>query len=203
MTDRARTRLEPEERRRQILKAAIETFRDQPYSEVSLEELANEAGVTRGLLHHYFGSKRALYLAVLEQVTTIPDGVELIPSGVTGDLRAVVGPCVERWLKVMEVSGGLWSGLNGPNSLAEDDIDEVLTRGRDALVERMIAELPFPDDLDIELLRSALRAYGALARVASDEWLLNKTISREQAAALLETSLLAIVEQVVPAMGER
>jgi hypothetical protein len=100
----------------------------------------------------------------------------------------------------MEVSGGLWSGLNGPGSLGEDDIDEVLTRGRDALVERMIVELPFPEDLDVDLLRSALRAYGALARVASDEWLVNKTIDRAQAAALLEISLLAIVEQVVPAM---
>ena len=203
MTDRARTRLDPEERRRQILKVAIETFRDQRYSEVSLEELATRAGVTRGLLHHYFGSKRALYLAVLDQVTTIPAGVELIPPGVTGDFRAVVGPCVERWLKVMEVSGGLWSGLNGPGALAEDDVDEILIRARDALVERMIDELPFPDELDVELLRSALRAYGALARVASDEWLISKTIDRGQAAALLETSLLAIVEQVVPAMGER
>jgi len=104
---------------------------------------------------------------------------------------------------VMEVSGGLWSGLNGPGALAEDDVDEILIRARDALVERMIDELPFPDELDVELLRSALRAYGALARVASDEWLISKTIDRGQAAALLETSLLAIVEQVVPAMGER
>jgi len=200
VAERTRTRLDPAERRRQILKVAIETFREEPYSEVSLDDLATQAGVTRGLLHHYFGSKRALYLAVLEQTTTIPDGVELIPPGVTGDLRAVAGPCVERWLRVMEVSGGLWSGLGHPGNIAEADVDAILTRSRDSLVQRMIDELPFPDDLDAELLRSALRAYGAMARVTSDEWLVHKTLTRAQTGALLEASLIAIVEEVVPAM---
>jgi hypothetical protein len=101
----------------------------------------------------------------------------------------------------MEVSGGLWFELAHPGNV-DVDVAEVLTRGRDALVERMIDELPFPDDVDPVLLRTALRSYGGLVRVTSDEWLVSGSITRAQAAALLETALIAIVEEVLPAMAD-
>lgn len=65
---RKRVRLEHDERRQQILAAARRLFCDRPYSEVSMADLASAAGVTRGLLHHYFGAKRYLYLEVTRQL---------------------------------------------------------------------------------------------------------------------------------------
>jgi hypothetical protein len=64
----------------------------------------------------------------------------------------------------------------------------------------MIDELPFPPDLDRHLLRSGLRSYSALARVATDEWLVERALDRGQVASLLEAALLALVDRVVPAM---
>ena len=78
----------------------------------------------------------------------------------------------------------------------------MITRARDDLVERMVDELPFPASLDPDLLRGALRSYAALARVASQEWLVAGTLTRAQTAAMLHASLLAIVETVVPRMME-
>jgi len=55
-------RLGADVRREQILTAAAKLFGERPYSAISTTELAEAAGVTRGLLHHYFGTKRDLYL---------------------------------------------------------------------------------------------------------------------------------------------
>ena len=56
-----RVRLEHDERREQILAAARRLFSERPPGEVSATDVAREAGVARGLLHHYFGTQaRAL-----------------------------------------------------------------------------------------------------------------------------------------------
>src|SRR5690606_33424180 len=71
-TVRKRTRLESDERRRQILDAARALLATRPYNEVSMADLAEAAGVARGLLHHYFGSKRDLYLAIVRDTVRVP-----------------------------------------------------------------------------------------------------------------------------------
>ena len=48
-------RLDPGQRREQILDAANALFAERAYDEVSIEDIAGAAGVTRGLVHHYFG----------------------------------------------------------------------------------------------------------------------------------------------------
>jgi AcrR family transcriptional regulator len=53
-----RRRLEPDARREQILSVAIRLFGSKPYAEVSTTDVARDAGVARGLVNHYFGTKR-------------------------------------------------------------------------------------------------------------------------------------------------
>jgi hypothetical protein len=99
--------------------------------------------------------------------------------------------------------GGLWAGMDAAGGLAPSDVDPIVERARDDLVERMIAELPLPDDLDRDLLRSALRAYAAFARVATEEWLGRRTLDRDQAHAILTATLIALIDQAVPAAEGR
>ena len=191
--------MDPARRREQILSAAVRRFRREGYSEVSMDDVASDAGVARGLLHHYFGSKRDLYLAVVEREVRVPANVPIVPAGTSGDLESVLARCVDWWLDLVEQAGGLWPGSAGPGGFVEDDVAAVLTDKRDALVERMIDEVPFPP-ADRVLLRSVLRGFSALARVATDEWI-EGHLTREQAAALLRTSLRDLVEQPVPALA--
>ena len=53
-----------EETRRAILRAAADRFLDRGVALTSLDEVAAEAGVTKGALYHYFASKDALVAAV-------------------------------------------------------------------------------------------------------------------------------------------
>ena len=198
--ERPRTRLSPDVRREQILAEASTFFADQDYSAVSLEMIAGRAGVTRGLVHHYFGSKRGLFLAVVERAVRVPDDVALIPEGVTGSFEEIVAACVRRWMRVIESAGGLWIAADS-GGVGGADADAVLSSARDDLVDRMIDEVPFPESLDRDLLRSALRCYAAVARVATEEWLVRGTLDRGQTETLLRLELLGLVERIVPALS--
>ncbi len=60
-------RLPPEARRRAILDAAIRLFGRSGYSNISAAEIAHKAGVTPALVHHYFGPKRQIFLAIMAE----------------------------------------------------------------------------------------------------------------------------------------
>ncbi|WP_280414149.1 TetR/AcrR family transcriptional regulator [Nocardia carnea] len=64
-----------QEDRSRTTRAALEQagrrlFTERGFAGTSAEQLVTEAGVTRGALHHHYGDKRGLFLAVLEQLET-------------------------------------------------------------------------------------------------------------------------------------
>ena len=60
---------DPEIRRRQILETAMRLFYEKGYDDTSLEDIAAELGVVKGLCYRYYDSKQALFGAVLEEYT--------------------------------------------------------------------------------------------------------------------------------------
>lgn len=92
----ARTRLSPAERRRQLVGIGLRKFVEHPVLELSLDAVAAEAGVSRGLLFHYFPTKTDFHRAVVAAAgrrvlrTVTPD------EGVTG--AAAVEQLVERFV---------------------------------------------------------------------------------------------------------
>ncbi len=63
--------LSREARIQSILEASQRVFASRPYDEISIDEIAVEASMSKGLLYHYFASKRALYLETLRSVLTM------------------------------------------------------------------------------------------------------------------------------------
>ncbi|MFF6834348.1 MULTISPECIES: TetR family transcriptional regulator [unclassified Streptomyces] len=61
----ARVRLKPEERRAQLIDIGLRLLTTRPIHEMSIDEVAAEAGISRGLLFHYFPTKRDYYVAVV------------------------------------------------------------------------------------------------------------------------------------------
>src|SRR5947209_14590283 len=94
-------RLDHDERRRQILACARRLFSERNYASVSTTEIAAEAGVARGLLHHYFGTKRDLYVEVVRSVMRMPTNP--VPLQAPGrPIEVVIEQSVERWLQMLE-----------------------------------------------------------------------------------------------------
>ena len=60
-----RTRLSPDERRRQLLGIGLRMLVERPIQDLSIDAVATEAGISRGLLFHYFPTKSDYYDAVI------------------------------------------------------------------------------------------------------------------------------------------
>ncbi|MBC7338085.1 MAG: helix-turn-helix transcriptional regulator, partial [Clostridia bacterium] len=57
----------PPDRREKLLEAAIREFAEKGYGGASTNAIVREAGISKGLLFHYFGSKKDLFLAALDR----------------------------------------------------------------------------------------------------------------------------------------
>src|SRR5204863_9317244 len=83
----ARTPKVVEDRREQIVDAAIRVFSEKGFARATNKDIAREAGITPGLIYYYFESKEALLTAILEMrspfmiLTSIPnEAFELPPE---------------------------------------------------------------------------------------------------------------------------
>lgn len=59
-------RLEPDARRAHLVAVGATVFGSKAYDDVQIDQIAQEAGVSRGLLYHYFPSKRAFFAAIIQ-----------------------------------------------------------------------------------------------------------------------------------------
>jgi AcrR family transcriptional regulator len=60
------TQTEKSARREALLETGLRLFSANAFDELSMDDVAAEAGVAKGLLYYYFGSKRGYYVAVVE-----------------------------------------------------------------------------------------------------------------------------------------
>jgi AcrR family transcriptional regulator len=78
----ARRREQAETRREQLLAVALDVFFEKGIGEATTRDIARRAGITEGLIYHYFPSKSALLQAVMEKNA---------PDKLAGPLLATVG----------------------------------------------------------------------------------------------------------------
>lgn len=57
---------ETSEKKDRIVTAAMEIFGQRPYHQVKIEEIAERAGVGKGTVYEYFGSKEELFIAMIQ-----------------------------------------------------------------------------------------------------------------------------------------
>ena len=194
-------RLEHDERRTQILACAGKLFSESNYAAVSTSDIAREAGVARGLLHHYFGTKRELYLEVIRALMRVPSNPVPLRSPERG-LEVVIAESVDRWMQMLERNRGTWLAAIGAGGLGRDpEAEAILDEARERAADRLIEAVhtfeaePAPPEL-----RAAIRSYSGFAEAASIQWLERGRLSREQTRVLLVEGFLSIVRDVLPAV---
>ena len=130
------SRLDPAQRRDQILDAASALFAERAYDAVSIEDIASAAGVTRGLVHHYFGGRNDVYIALLERLGAQREHELRPPAGRSA--RARVADSVSRWLDWTEANRTIWlATIAHGEDIADPDVRQVVAD----LVRRAVALL--------------------------------------------------------------
>ena len=115
---------------------ANDLFAQHGYEGVSVEDIACSAGVTRGLVHHYFGGRKEVYLALLARVAAGREEALRPPEGRTA--RDRVADTVSRWLEWAEVNRTMYLGTMAPG---EDTVDPDVGGEVTDLVRRAVALL--------------------------------------------------------------
>lgn len=191
-------RLAPDDRREQLLACATRLFGERPYSQVSTTDIAREAGIARGLLNHYFGDKRGLYLEVVRRAALLPEmDPDRLPGGT---LEERVDVSVTWFLDSVGPHRTTYLTVRGAEGVGEDaEISALIDSADDAVARRVLAMVGIdPDD---DTARAAVRAYGDLAKGTVREWARGGSLTREQAHRLLRESLLAIIRRVLPTLA--
>ncbi len=197
-----RQRLDYDVRREQILACARRLFSERNYDAVSTTEIARQAGVARGLLNHYFGSKRDLYLEVVRSLVRMPSNPVPLQSPGRG-LEVVIDESVRRWMEMIERNRGTWLAAIGARGLGRDpEVEAIMDEARERAADRLIEALGTHEASQAPPeLHAAIRAYSGFAEAASIQWLQRGRLTAEQLRALLVQGFLSIVRDVVPAMN--
>lgn len=198
-----RTRLSPEARRGQLVNLGVEMLTSRPIDAVSVEELAEEAGVSRGLIFHYFGSKQGFLLAVVRHLSdemiafTDPDPSLPPLEQLSASLAAYLD-------FVTENRDGYVSLLRGSTS-ADPEMRAVFEHARTVLTERVLERIPL---VGIEITpRAELAARGWVAFVEETviSWLREPRMTRDELLELLNWALPAVAmrpEQSLAMFGQ-
>lgn len=190
------TRLDHDERRSQIITAARKLYSKRHYASVSTKDIADAAGVTRGLLHHYFGSKHDLYLEVAREMLRMPV-LPLPPADGELSTEEMWERSVDAWLDLMEANRDTWLAAVRAGETGHDPkMREILDEASELVAERVLEALGL-DDTSAEQ-RAVVRCYGGLAQEATREWLERGRLDRDQVRVLLAGVMPLIAHELLP-----
>ncbi|WP_092807268.1 TetR/AcrR family transcriptional regulator [Rhodococcus globerulus] len=185
-----RTRLSPDERRAQLIDLGARMLAERPLEQISVEDIADQAGVSRGLLFHYFASKSEFHLAIVRhtshQMLARTEPIETDDPIAT--LRSVLASYVDY---VTENRTTYVSLLRGTAS-GDPHMREVFEQTRDVMAARTLDQLPtigLPRTPQVEL---AVRGWIAFVEEATISWLRSPAISREELIELTVNALPAL-----------
>ncbi|GDY33069.1 TetR/AcrR family transcriptional regulator [Gandjariella thermophila] len=185
-----RTRLSTQERREQLLAIGTELFASRPYDEVWIEEVAEIAQVSRGLLYHYFATKRDFFAAVVRSEAdqllriTEPDPSLPLTEQLTRGLDAYLGYVEQRRDGYRVLHRAAVAVDEGIRRICEDNIGVQQRR----ILAALSREMEVTPATGI-----AVRGWLTFVVGVCLDWLERRSIPREELRDMCARTLLAAV----------
>lgn len=191
MPEKRAAPLHPDERRAQLVAIGVDMLAECSLDELSTDAVARRAGISRGLLFHYFDSKRDFYRSVVRQecedfaAATAPDG-SLDP---VAWMRAFIAGFVAYVTGRRKVYRALVRGASGSHPAAGDIVEATRATLARRVVEgqRRLGMEPSPR------LTLAARAWLAFAEEAVTGWPLDEPDALDELRAFLETAFVRLL----------
>ncbi len=134
-TQPGRIRMTPDDRREQLLALGVRLLSSRSVDELSIDMLAEEAGISRGLLYHYFGNKHDFHRAVVRKAAddlirvTAPPAAGRPLDRLARSLEAYVDYVVANYAGYTSLVRGAASG--------DDTLREIYEEARSVLTDRI------------------------------------------------------------------
>ncbi|MFJ8145447.1 TetR/AcrR family transcriptional regulator [Streptomyces sp. NPDC096094] len=183
MTTGVRRRMGVEERRQQLIGVALDLFSRRSPDEVSIDEIASAAGISRPLVYHYFPGKLSLYEAALQRASD--DLAARFVEPHEGPLGARLLRVMGRYFDFVDEHGPGFSALmRGGPAVGSSTTNALVDSVRQAAYVQILSHLGITDPpARLELI---VRSWISLAESTALIWLDGRRIPRAE----LETQLV-------------
>jgi AcrR family transcriptional regulator len=182
-----RTRLEVEQRRAQLLTLGQELFSSSTYDELSIDDIARAAGISKGLLYHYFPSKRDYYVETIRAAAG-----ELLHQT---DTAIELGPVkrlrsgIDAYLTYVERHKKAFAALLRSGVGHDPEVSGIVESTRLAFLDRLLHNTP----VHSPRIRNALRGWIGFVESSVLDWIDHNDVAREDLQELLVRALEHIV----------
>ncbi|MFE0171203.1 TetR/AcrR family transcriptional regulator [Streptomyces sp. NPDC059002] len=193
---RTRRRLSTEERREQLLSVGSRLFAQKPYDDVWIESVAEIAGVSRGLLYHYFPTKRDFFAAVVQRES---ERMLRLTAAVPGvPVREQITTGLDTFLGYVETHAHGFRAFHRAEAAGDPLVREAYREGLAAQERQILAALAADPGAggttqDPPALRLAVRGWLAFMVAVCLEWLEEPGLTREQVRDLCAKALLGAI----------
>ncbi|WP_189702936.1 TetR/AcrR family transcriptional regulator [Streptomyces anandii] len=177
MTIGVRRRMGVDERRQQLIGVALELFSRRSPDEVSIDEIASAAGISRPLVYHYFPGKLSLYEAALKRAAD--DLAARFVEPHEGPLGARLLRVMRRYFDFVDDHGPGFSALmRGGPAVGSSTTNALIDSVRQAAYDQMVAHLGVENPpARLELV---VRSWISLAESTALLWLDGRRIPRAE-----------------------
>ncbi|MEU0194115.1 TetR/AcrR family transcriptional regulator [Streptomyces afghaniensis] len=177
MTTGVRRRMGVEERRQQLIGVALELFSRRSPDEVSIDEIASAAGISRPLVYHYFPGKLSLYEAALKRASD--DLAARFVEPHEGPLGARLLRVMRRFFDFVDEHGPGFSALmRGGPAVGSSTTNALIDSVRQAAYVQILSHLGVTDPpARLELV---VRSWISLAESTALIWLDGRRIPRAE-----------------------
>lgn len=173
-------------------------FAERPFNDVWIEEVAEEAGVSRGLVYHYFPNKRDFYAAIVDH--GVQDTLRLTEPDESLPTDQWLPASISKFLDYVEANENAFRAVHRGQHSVDVEILTVIRAGRSKQIER-IADYVLPDDPTSPTLMLALEGWMSMSNTIILDWLESRTVERERLIELLSGSLAGIVATALYSIG--
>jgi AcrR family transcriptional regulator len=180
----ARLRRTADDRRAQLVQIGLELLPTTPVQELTIDEVARRAGISRSLLFHYFATKRDYYTAVTRAAADLL-WAHLLPPPGTPPAQLVPG-MLDRYVAWVETYRETHLAFVRGAAGGDPWVSEVYEETRARLVDVALEALGLPHDA---LRRQLVLAWFAFTEDLVGQWTLEPTMSRAELLALLRDIL--------------
>ncbi|MEU9067424.1 TetR/AcrR family transcriptional regulator [Streptomyces sp. NPDC048109] len=190
MTTGVRRRMGVEERRRQLIGVALELFSRRSPDEVSIDEIASAAGISRPLVYHYFPGKLSLYEAALQRASD--DLAARFVEPHQGPLGARLLRVMGRYFDFVDEHGPGFSALmRGGPAVGSSTTNALVDSVRQAAYVQILSHLDVTEPpARLELV---VRSWISLAESTALIWLDGRRIPRAELEVQLVHDFAALL----------
>lgn len=178
-------------RRDQLLSVGVDLLKMRPHQEVSIEEIAREAGVSQGLLYHYFPTKRDFIVAALRrgerELATV-----LTPNPALTPIKQL-DASLDAFLDFVEEHAVAFSAILRAGG-TDREVDAVIDEGRGAYMELLITAIGEWEEAPVStdrtpLLEGAVQGWLFFCEGAVLRWLEQGGMERRALRIMLRNAL--------------